>query len=63
MGPAIATLTISAVGVEGVVWIYALLYLVGMVLTYFIHVDQPGLEHQIGPDLRLPPQSNTSKAI
>ncbi|MFB8829228.1 MFS transporter [Azotobacter sp. CWF10] len=63
MGPAIATLTISAVGVEGVVWIYALLYLVGMVLTYFIHVDQPGLERQAGPDLRLPPQSNTSKAI
>ncbi|MGV6473899.1 MFS transporter [Azotobacter vinelandii] len=63
MGPAIATLSISAVGVEGVVWIYASLYLVGVALTYFIHVEQPGLEHKARSGPRIPHSSNASKAI
>jgi polyol permease family len=42
-GPAIATLVIAGWGVQGVVWVYAFLYLVGAALTFFIRVEQPGL--------------------
>ncbi|GLK60151.1 MULTISPECIES: MFS transporter [Azotobacter] len=63
MGPTIATLAISSVGVKGIVWIYASLYLVGVVLTYFIHVDQPGLERKGKPAAPVSHHSKTSEAI
>ncbi|SER72031.1 polyol permease family [Azotobacter beijerinckii] len=63
MGPAIATLGISTIGVEGIVWIYALLYVVGIVLTYFIHVEQPGLEYKAMPSLDISKRSEISEAI
>lgn len=63
MGPAIATLAISSVGVEGVVWIYASLYAFGIVLTYFIHVDQPGLEQKTKRPKLVSAQSTTRHAV
>ena len=63
MGPAIATLGISTVGVEGIVWIYALLYLLGVVLTYFIHVDQPGFEHKAKLTAPFSDRSKTSEVL
>ncbi|MBB3105145.1 MFS transporter [Azomonas macrocytogenes] len=63
MGPAIATVAISSIGVEGVVWIYALLYLVGVVLTYFIRVDQPRFSHKAASTAPISPQTKTSQAI
>ncbi|CAG8863226.1 Putative transporter YoaB [Pseudomonas fluorescens] len=49
IGPAIATLTISWLGVQGVVWVYASLYLLGAVLTCFIRVEQPMLKADVEP--------------
>ncbi|OLF54611.1 MFS transporter [Pseudomonas chlororaphis] len=43
MGPAIATLFIATLGIKGVLWIYAALYAIGAVLTFFIPVQQPRL--------------------
>ncbi|AYN96988.1 MFS transporter [Pseudomonas sp. LTJR-52] len=63
MGPAIATLAISSVGVEGVVWIYASLYAVGIVLTYFIHVDQPGLVQKAKPHTQVVGRSTARHAV
>lgn len=43
-GPAIATVLLPVVGVAGVCWTYAVLYLVGCVLTFFVHPPQPGFD-------------------
>jgi polyol permease family len=42
-GPAIATICLPVVGIVGIVWIYAGFYVLGALLTYFIHVDQHGI--------------------
>ncbi|MDD1132037.1 MAG: MFS transporter [Pseudomonas sp.] len=47
MGPGIATLFIATLGIKGVVWIYAGLYVAGAVLTFFIPVHQPRLSQQV----------------
>lgn len=41
-GPAIATLVMPHFAIVGVVWVYAGLYLLGMLLTVVIKVPQPG---------------------
>jgi len=43
LGPAIAAVLLPSLGVTGVCWAYAGLYLVGAVLTLFIHPPQPGV--------------------
>jgi len=42
LGPAIATVLLPVVGAVGVCWTYAALYVVGGVVTLFIHPPQPG---------------------
>ncbi|PTQ12677.1 cytochrome C biogenesis protein CcdA [Sphingomonas oleivorans] len=54
LGPAIATVALPFIGFVGVVWIYAGLYLLGAVLTLFIHVDQPGIAHAARPKRTIP---------
>ncbi|CAN7370994.1 MFS transporter [Pseudomonas umsongensis] len=63
MGPAIATLTISWLGVQGVVWVYASLYLLGAVLTCFIRVEQPKLQAEAEPFSLFSPRINPNEAI
>ena len=63
MGPAIATLTISWLGVQGVVWVYASLYLLGAVLTCFIRVEQPELGTEAEPVAHFPTRPNAEQAI
>ncbi|WP_243106755.1 MFS transporter [Actinomyces lilanjuaniae] len=41
-GPAIATALLPFVGFGGVCWAYALLYLLGSLITVFIRPPQPG---------------------
>jgi len=43
LGPAIATALLPALGPGGVCWAYAVLYVVGAVVTLFIHPPQPGV--------------------
>lgn len=43
LGPAIATVLLPVVGVGGVCWAYAVLYVAGAVITLFIHPPQPGV--------------------
>lgn len=43
-GPAIATVLLPVVGVGGVCWTYAGLYLVGSALTFLVHPPQPGFD-------------------
>jgi len=43
LGPAIATALLPVVGPAGVCWTYAALYVVGGVVTLFIHPPQPGV--------------------
>lgn len=43
LGPAIATALLPVVGPGGVCWTYAALYVVGAVVTLFIHPPQPGV--------------------
>src|SRR3954447_6381328 len=43
LGPAIATALLPALGPGGVCWAYAALYVVGAVITLFIHPPQPGI--------------------
>src|SRR5699024_4945762 len=40
--PAIATLVLPFLDVVGVVWVFAILYFIGAVITYFVKVHQPG---------------------
>lgn len=48
LGPAIASVLLPLVGPGGVCWAYAGLYVVGAVLTLFIHPPQPGVvEHRV----------------
>jgi MFS family permease len=63
MGPAIATLTISWLGVQGVVWVYASLYLLGAVLTCFIRVEQPKLGVEAEPVPHFPTRPDAGQAI
>lgn len=46
IAPAIATVLLPVVGVGGVCWTYASLYLVGAVLTLFVRPAQPGVTEQ-----------------
>ncbi len=43
LGPAIATVLLPLVGPGGICWTYAALYMVGAVLTLFVHPPQPGV--------------------
>jgi hypothetical protein len=43
LGPAIAMVLLPIAGIGGVCWAYAVLYLVGAGLTYFVRPDQPGI--------------------
>ncbi|MBW3087285.1 MFS transporter [Bifidobacterium sp. 82T24] len=43
-GPLIATLLIPVVGFGGVCWAYAIFYIIGSLLTWFIHPKQPGFD-------------------
>lgn len=43
LGPGIATVLLSVVGVGGVCWTYAALYVVGAGLTFLVHPPQPGI--------------------
>ena len=43
LGPAIAMVLLPVAGVGGVCWAYAVLYLIGAGLTYFVRPDQPGI--------------------
>ncbi|MGY2373549.1 MFS transporter [Pseudomonas sp. SDO524_S393] len=63
MGPAIATLTISWLGVQGVVWVYALLYLVGAVLTCCIRIDQPKLQTDEEPACHFSTHATANEVI
>jgi polyol permease family len=49
LGPAIATVLLPSVGVAGVCWAYAGLYVVGAVVTLFIHPPQPGIVERRRP--------------
>lgn len=46
LGPAIAALLLPTVGIEGVCWAFAVLYLVGAVLTCFVRPPQPGFDER-----------------
>lgn len=43
LGPAIAAVLLPVVGIAGVCWTYAALYLLGSVITVFVRPDQPGV--------------------
>lgn len=43
LGPAIAMVLLPVAGIGGVCWAYAVLYLIGAGLTYFVRPDQPGI--------------------
>jgi len=43
LGPAIAMVLLPIAGIGGVCWAYAVLYLIGAGLTYFVRPDQPGI--------------------
>ncbi|NEG96513.1 MFS transporter [Bifidobacterium sp. SMB2] len=43
VGPGIATLLLSTVGIAGICWTYAVLYVAGAALTYTLRPKQPGL--------------------
>ncbi|KKI89275.1 MFS transporter [Bacillus sp. SA1-12] len=41
VGPALATAIMPLAGVEGVVWAFTVLYIVGFIITFFMKVNQP----------------------
>lgn len=43
LGPAIAMVLLPIAGIGGVCWAYAVLYLIGAGLTYFVRPEQPGI--------------------
>lgn len=43
VAPAIATVLLPSLGVAGICWTYAALYVIGAVLTFFVHPAQPGV--------------------
>lgn len=47
VAPAIATVLLPIVGVVGICWAYAGLYVVGAVLTLFVHPPQPGVTERL----------------
>jgi polyol permease family len=46
VGPALATAIMPIAGVEGVVWAFTALYIIGFVITYFMKVEQPTKDYQ-----------------
>ncbi|MBW3070208.1 MFS transporter [Actinomyces sp. 594] len=44
VGPGLVTLLLPHIGVAGVCWTYTALYLLGSLITVFIHPDQPGFD-------------------
>jgi polyol permease family len=51
IGPGIATLFLPILGSLGVIWVYAGLFLLGTVVTFFIRPPQPGITDEHGRPL------------
>lgn len=62
LGPAIAAVVLPFGGVEGVCWTYAGLYVIGAVLTLFIHPPQPGFNGVPAEDETSLPANDTITA-
>ncbi|RSX49516.1 MFS transporter [Bifidobacterium callimiconis] len=43
VGPGIATILLTVLGIDGICWAYAILYAAGILLTYTLHPKQPGI--------------------
>ena len=48
IGPGIATALLPLIGSLGVIWVYILLFLSGIVITFFIRPPQPGITDENG---------------
>ncbi|WP_434811956.1 MFS transporter [Microbacterium sp. bgisy189] len=46
LGPAIAALLLPTLGIGGVCWAFAVLYVIGAGLTYFVRPPQPGFDER-----------------
>ena len=46
IGPLVATILLPTVGIKGVCWAYAALYVLAFILTWFIHPKQPGFDER-----------------
>lgn len=55
LGPAIAAALLPVIGIGGVCWVYAVLYIIGAGLTFLVRPEQPGFDAR-GRRLASPPQ-------
>ena len=46
VGPGIATVLLPSIGIEGICWTYAALYVVALLLTCTLHPKQPGFDEK-----------------
>ncbi|NEG95252.1 MFS transporter [Bifidobacterium sp. SMB2] len=46
VGPGIATVLLPVIGIEGICWTYAALYVVALLLTFTLHPKQPGFDEK-----------------